>query len=443
MKKEPDSRNTRATIPAVSQILPNGELLELVYDSRAKRTRFVVGLGEDVRLVDTYALPDGSRLVPYSATNNLIRHEVMLLAQTPEPYGSVAELTSRIDEYLQRYVDLDDAFRTLITYYILLTWVYDAFNELPYLRFRGEYGSGKTRALFVIGSLCNKAFFASGASTISPIFHTLDSFRGTLLFDEADFRFTDEKAELVKILNNGNVRGFPVLRTAVTPKKEFEPRAFNVYGPKLVAMRRSYEDEALESRFFTEEMGRRPLRVDIPINLPDQQREEALTLRNQLLSYRFAALANLKADAGLVDPALSPRMNQILVPLLSIVENDGVRARIRSAIVNAHPSPSTETNQNADRCLLLVLSSLFGDPDTPSVSVGEIAGHLIKRFGNEFRRPLTSRYVGELLRERLGITTYKKHGVFVVSDSEAPRIEALCQRFGIPFRMPEGDAVPE
>ena len=78
---------------------------------------------------------------------------------------------------------------------------------------RGDYGSGKTRALLTIGSLCYKGFFASGASTVSPIFHTLDAFRGTLIFDEADFRFSDERAEIVKILNNGNVSGLPVLRT--------------------------------------------------------------------------------------------------------------------------------------------------------------------------------------------------------------------------------------
>jgi hypothetical protein len=46
--------------------------------------------------------------------------------------------------------------------------------------------------------------------TISPIFHTLDAFKGTLIIDEADFRFSDERAEIVKILNNGNVQGMPV-----------------------------------------------------------------------------------------------------------------------------------------------------------------------------------------------------------------------------------------
>jgi ATP-dependent DNA ligase len=48
----------------------------------------------------------------------------------------------------------------------------------------------------------------------------LDSFHGTLIVDEGDFRFSDEKAEVVKILNNGNVKGFPVLRFANLPERK-------------------------------------------------------------------------------------------------------------------------------------------------------------------------------------------------------------------------------
>ena len=56
--------------------------------------------------------------------------------------------------YVQlRYVDLSPTFQRVVTYYVLLTWLYDAFNELPCLRLHGDYGSGNTRALLTIGSL--------------------------------------------------------------------------------------------------------------------------------------------------------------------------------------------------------------------------------------------------------------------------------------------------
>ena len=206
--------------------------------------------------------------MPYPPGNNLIKNEVILLPSGPEEYGSEAELAAEIQAYIHRYVDLSPQFERIASYYVLFSWLYDSFNELPYLRVRGDYGSGKTRFLLVVGSLCYKPVFTTGASTVSPIFHILDAFRGTLIIDEGDFRWSDDKAEIVKILNNGNNSGSPVLRSEVSRTGEFSPRAFQVYGPKIVATRNLYDDRALESRFITEETGSRGLRRDIPINLP-------------------------------------------------------------------------------------------------------------------------------------------------------------------------------
>lgn len=61
-----------------------------------------------------------------------------------------------------------------------------------------------------------------------------------------------------------------MLRSSANDNREFDPKAFNVFGPKLVGMREVFQDYALESRFLTEEMqGGMPL--DIPINLPSSQ----------------------------------------------------------------------------------------------------------------------------------------------------------------------------
>ena len=112
---------------------------------------------------------------------------MILLPSGPEEYGSEAELVAEIQAYIHRYVDLSPQFERIASYYVLFSWLYDGFNELPYLRVRGDYGSGKTRFLLVVGSLCYKPVFTTGASTVSPIFHILDAFRGTLVIDEARF----------------------------------------------------------------------------------------------------------------------------------------------------------------------------------------------------------------------------------------------------------------
>lgn len=353
----------------------------------------------------------------------------MLLPSEPVAYGDTSELLEEIARYIRRYVYLSEHAIGMSAAYVLLSWVYDAFNELPYLRYRGDYGTGKTRALVVVGSLCHKAFFASGASTISPIFHTLDTFKGTLIFDEADFRFTDEKAELVKILNNGNAKGFPVLRTQVSPNKEFNPQAFAIFGPKIVGMRRSYEDRALESRFLTIEM--EPHRsTGVPINLPDEQKEEALHLRNKLLMFRLRKRLSVALDPELADPRLEARMNQILLPLLSVVPTETLRKAIRDAASILHAGIVSERGASTEGQALTVVAKLIAGDIEKNIALSDIAIAFAAEFGSEYERPITNRWIGSMLR-RLGISLYKSNGVFVIVPGQDRRIAALCIRYGI------------
>src|SRR5207253_6706684 len=316
----------QAARPTVSTVLPDGSLVEMVYQE--SRTLFCVSKDGAFRH-ETNLVVNGQRLVPYSPRNNLLTNEVVLFPSEPLEYESEAKLVEDIRGFIHRYVDISPLFEQIASYYVLFTWVYDAFNELPYLRLRGDPGAGKTRFLLTVGSVCYKPIFASGASTVSPLFRLLDSFRGTLVIDEGDFRVSDERAEVVKILNNGNARGFPVLRSEVTGQRgEFNPRAYQVFGPKLVASRGFFEDRALESRFITEEMGQHRLRDDVPINLPPAHAAEALRLRNQLLLFRFRNRGRCLPSEALVDRTIEPRLNQVFVPLLSVIEDDATRAEL-------------------------------------------------------------------------------------------------------------------
>src|SRR6185295_13592277 len=85
-----DSRKRRR--PAVSARFPDGTLLELLYKAEEKRTSFVVCKGRELSEADVISLPDGSTLVPYSAGNNLITHQAILLPSEPAEYGTESEL---------------------------------------------------------------------------------------------------------------------------------------------------------------------------------------------------------------------------------------------------------------------------------------------------------------------------------------------------------------
>lgn len=415
--------------PTVSRILEDGTVAELVRD---KGTTSLC-LYKDGNLTYVSSVEDrGEKLVPIPASNNLIKHGAVLLPEKATEYETEDRLISELRAYLCRYVDLSPEFVEVVCAYALLTWVYDAFNELCYLRFSGDFGSGKSRALYVIGSVCNKPFFASAASTISPVFYTLDLFRGTLVLDEADFRYSDLQADITKIMNNGSMRGFPVLRHTQTATKEFDPRAFNVFGPKLVAMRKTFEDIALESRFLTEDMNARTLRADIPLNLPDVQADEALDLRNKLLMYRFRTLAKSRIREDQVDRSRSGRFNQTLVPLLSVASDEGMRQIIRACAEQNDDRKASLRTLSIEAELVEVICELIDkQSEDGSLPVGVIGVALKQKVGGEFERPITSRYVGQLMRGDLGLFTFKTRGVYVLPATEFDKVRKLAKRFGI------------
>lgn len=414
----------------VSLGLPDGTLVEAVQRAADSETQLAVAHGNRIEICPQWER-EGVSYAPVPAGHNLIKHRAIRLPGNPIEYENVKQLADEIEAYACRYLALSTDFLKIASTYVLLSWVYDAFNELPYLRFRGDYGSGKSRALIVFGSILYKGFFASGASTVSPIFHTLDTFRGSLILDEADFRFTDEKAELVKILNNGNVKGFPVLRTQVTAAKEFEPRAFSVYGPKIVAMRGAYEDRALESRFLTEEMSGRLLRADIPINLPAEQEEEAHLLRSKLLMFRIRERGGVAIDPSLVEPNLEPRMNQILLPLLSVAPSLEARSSILAYAAGVQDGVLSDRAGSIEGQLLSVIAEATMTGLRSVLPLQEIASAFSSRFGEEYERPISIRYVGGVLRNRLGLPLYKTNGVIAVSLKDRTRLDALLVRYGV------------
>lgn len=440
-KPERDADKKGSRWPAVSAVCADGTLIELLYDQEGRTTAFAVWREGGWTIEKEVTLAAGERLIPFSPENNLIKNEAVLLPSKPEEYESEAVLLAEIQDFIHRYVDLSPTFEKAASYYVLFSWVHDAFNEVPYLRLRGDFGTGKTRGLIAIGSLCYKAFFASGASTISPIFHTLDAFRGTLILDEADFRFSDEKAEIIKILNNGNAKGLPVLRTIVTNNREFNPRAFHVFGPKIVATRGTYSDRALESRFITEETGERRMRADIPINLPPECKAEALALRNKLLLYRFRNRHHVWLNPNLSDARMEPRLNQILVPLLSIIDDTALHGELRSASAAYYRDLIAERGHSSEAKVLEIFTELASSGEKRIIPIHDITARFIEQHGAEYSRPITNKWIGYILRTKLRLATHKSHGIYVVSVAEVAKLDVLCERYGVAAGE-EGETAP-
>jgi hypothetical protein len=428
-KAEPQKKVV--AIPTASAVLLSGELVEMVYDPALRTTQFVCGTADAWGYEESVDLSPAERLVPYSAANNLVKHGVVLFPSEPEEYGELSALVARVREFLRKHVDISEEFELLSTYYVLFTWVYDAFHEVPYVRVRGGYGSGKTRFLLTVGSLCRLPIFASAASTVSPIFRLVDAFRGTLILDEGDFRFSDEKAEIVKILNNGNAKGFPVLRTEVSSRKEFDPRAYHVFGPKIVATRGFFQDRALESRCVTEDMRGGAIRTEIPLNLDGRFHDEARSIRNQLLLYRLRHFHDRRGDLEAGAQELEPRLRQIFGPLVSVIGDPRDRERVVKLIGRLNDDLLDERSEAAEAQVLSVIRDLVAQGPGTRLAIQDITRLFLARYGDQYERRVTPRWIGSLVRRRLGLRPSRSTGIFTLGPEDVARLRQLYTRYGV------------
>lgn len=199
------------------------------------------------------------------------------------PYGNPSELVDEIRRYVHHYCDLSGAFHRIVPYYVLMSYVFGDFYEIPYLRVLGDYGSGKSRFLQVVGKICFNPIIVNGGASVPSIFRMIEKIRGTLVLDEADFQFSDTTNDIIKLLNNGFSKGNPILRA---DGENFEPRAYDVFCPKIIGGRMEFRDKATESRCIVESM-KRTKRKDIPMNLDKKFATESGNLRNKLYRFRY------------------------------------------------------------------------------------------------------------------------------------------------------------
>ncbi len=429
-KKQIKPRHNPKRTPTVSELFDNGHMLEMLYAPRLDKTTFAYWDTKTFNIKEHYKTSKDETLVPVKASNNLIKHGVVKFPSYIEECGGTENMITEIKAFIHKYVDLEPDFETIAAYYVLLTAVYDRFKELPYLRLIGDYGTGKTRFLLIVGSICYKPIFSSGASTISPIFHSLDSFRGTLILDEADFRFSGATSEITKILNNGNVKGFPVLRCEGNSKGEYNPRAFQVFGPKIIATRGHYSDPALESRFIYERTKSGKIRKDIPINLPDSYEVEADSLQNKLLMFRFKNWHTINPDKVFDIGVTENRIAQIYRPLLALTHDEETRNIIIRYAQKSQSFLKAFRSHSVEEQVLGIIADLLKKNRTP-LSVKAITQLYQSRYGKEHIKPITPKWIGTIIRSKLHLNTVKSNGVYIIDNSERTKLQALFERYDI------------
>ncbi len=418
-------------------------IYEMVYDRENYETYFIGfdRVKNKIIQTDEIYLHDRQQL-PLPPNNNLINVGVILFPSHAEPYESEEELLKSIQQFIHKYVCVSEVFEQIATYYVLFTWLFDRFNEVPYLRALGDFGSGKSRFLQTIGSICYKPIFTGGATTASPIFRMLNEFKGTLVLDEADYRFSDMTSEIVKILNTGYQKGMPVLRSE--GKGIFEVKAYDVFSPKIIATRETFTDKALESRFLVEEMGTGKLRADISRTLDESFYAEALQIRNKLLMWRLKNYFEpIELNKDLIEN-IHPRLNQIVIPLLSIIKDEAIKDGLKAFIIKYNGEMIDDRGFSLESDIVFVILKLEHETGAKEVTVKQIADKINRELdpGDE---KLTPKKVGTFyLRKKLQLKPHKTRKGFALSLKEnKSKLDMWRERFGITEEDISGDKSSE
>jgi hypothetical protein len=89
--------------PTISRVLEDRTLVELAYDPETRETALAIcERSGDARRADSLELPSGERLVPYSASNNLITNECVLLPSDIGDFRDKRDALDQVRSFIQR-----------------------------------------------------------------------------------------------------------------------------------------------------------------------------------------------------------------------------------------------------------------------------------------------------------------------------------------------------
>jgi hypothetical protein len=436
-KKSPDSEDQpKPKQPREVSSLYTSDmgLLEAVYDRSKRSTRFayLTSNGKPAYCASYEHPADGQIYVPLSPTNTFVERQIILFPSQSTEYADELTLLNSIIDFIHAYLDVAPYIERILAGYVMFSWVADSFEELAYIRAIGDFGTGKTRLLKVVGALCYKPIFANGPTSVSAIFRMLDEHKGTLVLDEADYAESGEQAEIVKILNGGFSKGMPVIKSESVRKGAFNPTAFDTYGPKVIATRNHFKDRALESRCITLHMISKKSRADIPRNLDRAAFErEAEAIRNQLLTYRLHKQDRNLIDRSLNELDLEGRLVQIAVPLLSIVPDPRIKDELITHLREQFESLTTDRGIGLDGQILEAVSAVY-QAGNQEPTLKDILNKYVLLFANdEEDKWLTSRRIGSRLRSIAHVNTRRKANGYYLSREDRPKIEQALRRYGI------------
>ena len=293
----------------------------------------------------------------------------------PDPIDPT-QLLNEISDAIRRFVVVDKVQADTCALWIAHTHFIDDIETSPILILNApERECAKTLLQTVVGRMSHRPLPAANAST-SALFRAVESWRPTLLIDEADTFFHDNH-DLHGLVNAGYKHGGFVLRSESTGDS-YEPRMFSVYSAKSIA------GIALEKHVPDSTMSR-GIVINMRRKLPHEKVERLRHSDPSLFPTISAKLARFAEDSWeqvrsarpVLPDALSDRGQDNWEPLLAIASCAGPDWVKRATDAALTLSSASALSVSAGNELLADIRAIFDARPCTKISTEDLIKGLV------------------------------------------------------------------
>ena len=248
-----------------------------------------------------------------------------------DPWPSPVDARRLIDAIVSRikaHIVMNEHSALTAALWVMLAWAHDAAVHSPILMVSSpEAECGKTTLLGLINLMVPRGMiFVEGSAPV--IFRMIDKWHPTLIVDEADSIFRNNK-DLRAIINSGWTRGAGVPRCH---PETHEPEFFETFGPKAIGLKGLNVPDTTLSRSIVIAMQRKLL--DDKVTDFGHQDDECLAqLRRQLARFANDNIEQLRQSSPILPQGFGNRLAANWRLMLAIAELCGteVAGRARTA----------------------------------------------------------------------------------------------------------------
>jgi len=353
------------------------------------------------------------------------------------------ELIDLIHREVERFIDAEPEEKATFTAFVLLSYVQEFFDALPYLYLVGDNESGKSHLLNLMAELCYRPL-AGVSHTAADLYSYLEDDGLPLTIIEDEFQGSEKDTEKMKIYKSGYKKGARVARV-VTYEGGRRVDYFNSYGLKIVAAEKLIENKGFIQRCIV---------IEMVEGYPEKDHYDAedysrfARLRSELLKWRMRVLAGHESLPKVEADWLRGRDRELYLPLLTMLHGSPIYHALEGFLRQKAEEKRREREGSLEAAICRAVVKLLVD-GTSEIEFPELWGELKAEVGgveeldkNGIARSMHSdvygniskRDVANILAGKLGMVrrrTTKNGSTMITYTPHWPKLARALRKYGV------------